>query len=157
AARAARTTESHAAVRVQWTWPPVAWARRSRATNSPRSAVRSSRSSNSQASRRLATWSHGSRPSSPAARKALSIIASVRSVIGSVITAHSSRPCQRMGPRRGAPLQSPTMELLLVRHGEPEWVRDGFNVDDPPLTTRGHEQAERLAGRLAAEYFDEIY
>ena len=49
------------------------------------------------------------------------------------------------------------MELVLVRHGEPEWVRDGFSVDDPPLTTRGHEQAERLADRLAGEHFDQIY
>ena len=26
------------------------------------------------------------------------------------------------------------MELVLVRHAEPEWVRDGLNIDDPPLT-----------------------
>ena len=26
------------------------------------------------------------------------------------------------------------MEIVLVRHGEPEWVRDGLNVVDPPLT-----------------------
>ncbi len=49
------------------------------------------------------------------------------------------------------------MELVLVRHGEPEWVRDGFNVDDPPLTTRGHEQAHCVADRLADEHFDQIY
>ena len=62
-----------------------------------------------------------------------------------------------MGPRSDAPLQSPAMELVLVRHGEPEWVRDGYNVDDPPLTTRGHEQAKRLADRLAGEHFDQIF
>jgi probable phosphoglycerate mutase len=49
------------------------------------------------------------------------------------------------------------MELVLVRHGEPQWVREGLNVDDPPLTTRGHEQAGRLADRLADEHFDQIY
>lgn len=49
------------------------------------------------------------------------------------------------------------MEIILVRHGEPEWVRDGLSVDDPPLTGRGHEQAERLGERLAREVFDEIY
>jgi broad specificity phosphatase PhoE len=31
------------------------------------------------------------------------------------------------------------MEIILVRHAEPEWVRDGFSIDDPPLTERGHE------------------
>ena len=49
------------------------------------------------------------------------------------------------------------MELVLVRHGEPEWVRDGYNVDDPPLTPRGQDQAARLAERLADETFDEVY
>ena len=49
------------------------------------------------------------------------------------------------------------MELVLVRHGEPEWVRDGYSVDDPPLTARGRDQSDRLADRLAAEHFDEIY
>ena len=48
------------------------------------------------------------------------------------------------------------MEVVLIRHGEPEWARDGFNVDDPPLTQRGREQAQRLADRLAGETFDEI-
>ena len=35
------------------------------------------------------------------------------------------------------------MEIVLIRHGEPEWVRDGLNVVDPPLTERGHMQAAR--------------
>src|SRR6478609_58348 len=48
------------------------------------------------------------------------------------------------------------MELVLVRHAEPEWVRDGLAIDDPPLTERGFEQAERLAARLAEERFDEV-
>ena len=26
------------------------------------------------------------------------------------------------------------MEIVLIRHGEPEWVRDGLAVVDPPLT-----------------------
>jgi len=49
------------------------------------------------------------------------------------------------------------VELVLVRHGEPEWVRAGFNVDDPPLTPRGREQARLLADRLVQERFDEAY
>ncbi len=48
------------------------------------------------------------------------------------------------------------MRLTLVRHAEPEWVRDGLAVDDPPLTERGWRQAERLAERLSTETFDEI-
>lgn len=48
------------------------------------------------------------------------------------------------------------MELVLVRHGEPEWVRDGVSIDNPPLTERGIRQAERLADALVGEDFDEI-
>ena len=44
-----------------------------------------------------------------------------------------------------------------MRHGEPEWVRDGLNVDNPPLTERGHRQAERVAEALTREVFDEIW
>ena len=48
------------------------------------------------------------------------------------------------------------MEIVLIRHGEPEWVRDGLSVVDPPLTERGRRQAERVAAVLATEDFDEI-
>jgi probable phosphoglycerate mutase len=48
------------------------------------------------------------------------------------------------------------VELVLVRHAEPEWVRDGFAIDDPPLTPRGHRQAQLLAERLCDEKFDEV-
>jgi probable phosphoglycerate mutase len=48
------------------------------------------------------------------------------------------------------------MEIVLIRHGEPEWVRDGLNVVDPPLTDRGHRQARRLAEWLRDEQFDEV-
>jgi 2,3-bisphosphoglycerate-dependent phosphoglycerate mutase len=48
------------------------------------------------------------------------------------------------------------MEIVLIRHGEPEWVRDGLNVVDPPLTERGHRQAEQVALALDGEEFDEI-
>jgi 2,3-bisphosphoglycerate-dependent phosphoglycerate mutase len=49
------------------------------------------------------------------------------------------------------------VELVLVRHAEPEWVREGYSIDDPPLTERGHAQARRLADRLADERFDEVH
>ena len=48
------------------------------------------------------------------------------------------------------------MEIVLIRHGEPEWVLDGLNVVDPPLTERGYRQAERVATALTGEAFDEI-
>lgn len=48
------------------------------------------------------------------------------------------------------------MEIVLIRHGEPEWVRDGLNVGDPPLTDRGRRQAERMAEALRHEHFDEV-
>lgn len=48
------------------------------------------------------------------------------------------------------------MEIVLVRHAEPEWVRDDLNVDNPPLTARGSRQAGLLAGALSGEQFDEV-
>jgi probable phosphoglycerate mutase len=48
------------------------------------------------------------------------------------------------------------VELVLVRHAEPEWVRDGLSIDDPPLTERGLKQADMLARWLADEKFDEV-
>ena len=48
------------------------------------------------------------------------------------------------------------MEITLIRHGEPEWVRDGLNVVDPPLTARGRMQAEQVAAVLGSEQFDEV-
>jgi 2,3-bisphosphoglycerate-dependent phosphoglycerate mutase len=38
------------------------------------------------------------------------------------------------------------MEVVFIRHGEPDWAPGDVSVDDPVLTERGHEQA-----RLAAE------
>lgn len=46
------------------------------------------------------------------------------------------------------------MEIVLVRHGEPQWSRDGLTVDDPQLTDRGRRQADLLAKHLADERFD---
>ena len=48
------------------------------------------------------------------------------------------------------------MEIVLIRHGEPEWVREGLNVVDPPLTARGQLQAEAVGTALGTEQFDEI-
>ena len=48
------------------------------------------------------------------------------------------------------------VELVLIRHGQPEWVREGLNVVDPPLTDLGHRQAAALAEALSSEHFDEV-
>lgn len=50
-----------------------------------------------------------------------------------------------------------TVEIVLVRHAEPEWVRDGLNVVNPPLTERGHRQSEHLVDALVDEHFDEVF
>lgn len=49
------------------------------------------------------------------------------------------------------------MEIVLVRHGEPEWVRDDLSVENPPLTDRGRRQARRVADVLEKDDFDEIW
>ncbi len=49
------------------------------------------------------------------------------------------------------------MEIVLIRHGQPEWIREGLNVVDPPLTELGHEQAAAMAASLADEHFDEVF
>jgi 2,3-bisphosphoglycerate-dependent phosphoglycerate mutase len=49
------------------------------------------------------------------------------------------------------------MDLLWVRHAEPERIAPGTGVPaDPRLTARGREQAERLAAWLAVEPIDVV-
>ncbi len=48
------------------------------------------------------------------------------------------------------------VEFVLVRHGQPEWVRDGLNVVDPPLTELGLTQAELMGQAVHRERFDEV-
>lgn len=48
------------------------------------------------------------------------------------------------------------MEIVFVRHGEPEWVRDKINIDNPPLTQRGFKQASLLGQWAATKHFDEV-
>ncbi len=50
-------------------------------------------------------------------------------------------------------------ELLLVRHAETEWNREGRwqGHADPPLNEAGRVQAQELAGSLAGEPVDAIY
>jgi 2,3-bisphosphoglycerate-dependent phosphoglycerate mutase len=46
------------------------------------------------------------------------------------------------------------MQFTLIRHGQPEWQRDGRNVDNPRLTETGRQQAEMTARSIAGESFD---
>jgi probable phosphoglycerate mutase len=49
------------------------------------------------------------------------------------------------------------VELIWVRHGEPERISPGTGVPaDPALTARGRDQSERLAAWLAAEPIDVV-
>jgi probable phosphoglycerate mutase len=49
------------------------------------------------------------------------------------------------------------MEVLWIRHGEPERIAPGTGVRaDPELTALGREQAQRLAAWLASEPIDAV-
>lgn len=48
------------------------------------------------------------------------------------------------------------MELVLVRHAQPEWSRDRTARVDPGLTERGRRQAQLVARRLADRPFDRL-
>jgi probable phosphoglycerate mutase len=52
-----------------------------------------------------------------------------------------------------------TTTILLARHGETDWNREGRiqGHRDPPLNERGREQARELAEHLAAERIDALY
>jgi broad specificity phosphatase PhoE len=49
------------------------------------------------------------------------------------------------------------VELLFIRHAEPERIAGGSGRPaDPALTVRGHDQAQRLAKWLASESIDAV-
>ena len=49
------------------------------------------------------------------------------------------------------------MEIVLVRHAQPDWEPNGRAVDNPGLTRLGHEQAKLSAEALSVQAFDAFY
>jgi probable phosphoglycerate mutase len=50
------------------------------------------------------------------------------------------------------------VEIVLLRHGEPDWTPGGgLSVEDAHLTERGRRQADAAAQRLAGSAIDAIY
>jgi broad specificity phosphatase PhoE len=49
------------------------------------------------------------------------------------------------------------IEIVLVRHAQPDWEPHGRAVDHPALSAHGRLQAQALAGALAGERFDACY
>ena len=49
------------------------------------------------------------------------------------------------------------MEIVLVRHAQPDWEPGGIAVDRPSLTPFGRAQAQRTGAALAFERFDHFY
>lgn len=49
------------------------------------------------------------------------------------------------------------MRIVMVRHGEPAWVEDGVNRDDPRLTERGRRQALMTAATLGDLDIDHVW
>ena len=49
------------------------------------------------------------------------------------------------------------IEVVLVRHAQPEWEPHGRAVDHPALSAHGRLQAQALAEALKGEHFDACY
>lgn len=49
------------------------------------------------------------------------------------------------------------VEIVFVRHGEPEWLNNGRAVDKPALTELGRQQAQCAAQALRGQHFDGFY
>ncbi|REK21112.1 MAG: histidine phosphatase family protein [Actinobacteria bacterium] len=50
------------------------------------------------------------------------------------------------------------MDLILIRHGQPDWTPERIARNDPDLTDLGREQAKRVAHRLTAlDRVDELW
>lgn len=43
------------------------------------------------------------------------------------------------------------MDIIFIRHGQPQWAIDGISQTDPFLTALGHEQSKLAAYRIAGD------
>ena len=49
------------------------------------------------------------------------------------------------------------IEILWLRHGQPDWQPDGLAVDEPGLTPLGRQQAQATASALRDPGFEAVY
>lgn len=49
------------------------------------------------------------------------------------------------------------MQIVLIRHAQPDWEPDGLAVDEPGLTELGVRQAHCAADELSSQPFDAFY
>jgi len=49
------------------------------------------------------------------------------------------------------------MEIVLIRHGQPEWIVDDVYQQNPNLSTLGHKQAELSATIFEPQSMDELW
>jgi len=62
-----------------------------------------------------------------------------------------------IGTARSGPRGESELEIVLIRHAQPDWEPNGRAVDDPGLTEFGAEQARCAAAHLAGQRFDALY
>ena len=77
----------------------------------------------------------------------------------SQVNAENPPPRGATAEREAKDRAKPHAQIVLLRHGEPQWsLEDGPAVSDPTLTPCGVWQAEASARALAAEHhFDALY
>lgn len=48
------------------------------------------------------------------------------------------------------------MELILLRHAQPQWTNQGKACSNPPLTSEGHRRSRALGETLGRQHFDSV-
>ena len=73
---------------------------------------------------------------------------------GSTTSGNSTKVTQELREARSR--ENLPLELVLIRHGEPDWERDKAS-GDPGLTELGHKQAKRAAAYLKGRSLHALY
>jgi probable phosphoglycerate mutase len=71
-------------------------------------------------------------------------------------SASVKEPLVTQEEREARARQNVPLELVIVRHAEPDWNRKN-DTGDPPLTPLGREQAARVAGNLKNMRIDAVF